>query len=132
MTDPSSDPAGLNSGVACLTDAISEALDIVAPKWVFTVKPKYRPWCDGEVRTLMKRRDSAYRRARRSPTPANVISYRRFRSCAFYTLERAKITYFRLSVEGAVGPRESWRVLRGMGISSRSRHHPYRFSTPTC
>uniref|UniRef100_A0ABD2W293 Uncharacterized protein n=1 Tax=Trichogramma kaykai TaxID=54128 RepID=A0ABD2W293_9HYME len=107
LVDSSSDPAGLDSGVACLTDAISEALDVIAPMRVVTVKPKYRPWCNGEVRTLMKRRDSAYRRVRRSPTPANVISYRRLRSCARYALERAKFTYFRSSVEGAVGPRES-------------------------
>ncbi|KAL7290778.1 hypothetical protein TKK_0015524 [Trichogramma kaykai] len=124
LSDPSSDPAGLDSGVACLTDAISEAFDIVTPTRVVTVKPKYRLWCNGEVRTLMKRRDSAYRRARRSPTPANVISYRRLRSCARYALERAKITYFRLTVEGAVGPWESWRVLRGMGISSRPSPSP--------
>uniref|UniRef100_A0ABD2WGJ5 Uncharacterized protein n=1 Tax=Trichogramma kaykai TaxID=54128 RepID=A0ABD2WGJ5_9HYME len=107
MADPSSDPAGLDSGVACLTVAILGALDIVAPTQVVTVKPKYRPWCDGEVHVLTKRRDSAYRRARRSPTSANVISYRRLRSCARYALERAKTTYFWLSVEGQIGPLKS-------------------------
>ncbi|KAL7291234.1 hypothetical protein TKK_0014846 [Trichogramma kaykai] len=56
--------------------------------------------------------------------------YRRLRSCARYALERAKITYFRSSVEGAVGPRESWRVLRGMGISSRPSPSPLSVFDP--
>ncbi|CAB0039402.1 unnamed protein product [Trichogramma brassicae] len=130
LADPFSDPTELDGGAACLTDAITEALDIVAPTQVIAVRPKYRPWCDGEVRALMRRRDSAYRRARRSPTPENVILYRRLRSCARYALERAKTTYFRLNVVGAIGPRESWRVLRDMGISSRPSPSPLSVFDP--
>ncbi|CAB0036605.1 unnamed protein product [Trichogramma brassicae] len=130
LADPFSDPTELDGGAACLTDAITEALDIVAPTQVIAVRPKYRPWCDGEVRALIRRRDSAYRRARRSPTPENVILYRRLRSCARYALERAKTTYFRLNVVGAIGPRESWRVLRDMGISSRPSPSPLSVFDP--
>ncbi|CAB0045255.1 unnamed protein product [Trichogramma brassicae] len=75
--------------------AIYNTLDVLAPLQKITIRPKARPWVTPELRSAIRSRDRAYRRARRHPTASRIASYKESRSTVRNMLDTAKNKIFK-------------------------------------
>ncbi|CAB0041953.1 unnamed protein product [Trichogramma brassicae] len=110
--------------------AIYNTLDVLAPLQKITIRPKARPWVTPELRSAIRSRDRAYRRARRHPTASRIASYKESRSTVRNMLDTAKNKFLRTKIETAHDSSMCWSVLRGLGLLRDSKPSPLLLFSP--
>uniref|UniRef100_A0ABD2XH34 Reverse transcriptase domain-containing protein n=1 Tax=Trichogramma kaykai TaxID=54128 RepID=A0ABD2XH34_9HYME len=113
-----------------VTDGILEALDVVAPLRLTTLRARVKPWVTQELRNLMRSRDDAYRTYLRNLSASAHARYRQLRRSVKNLLDTAKNAYIAGRLASASSPADYWRTLRGIGIASHSTPSPLKFFTP--
>ncbi|CAB0042872.1 unnamed protein product, partial [Trichogramma brassicae] len=124
------DNESLDLLVNTTTMAIYNTLDVLAPLQKITIRPKARPWVTPELRSAIRSRDRAYRRARRHPTASRIASYKESRSTVRNMLDTAKNKFLRTKIETAHDSSMCWSVLRGLGLLRDSKPSPLLLFSP--
>lgn len=103
----------IDEKVNFLTHAVLSVFDLLAPiKTIKKSKPS-APWLTDTLKILMKLRDNAKSRYRRTNAPAHFIYYKQLRNLTNSAVKREKKIYFS-NIRG--DPRHFWKGLRNMGI----------------
>uniref|UniRef100_A0ABD2W4C9 Uncharacterized protein n=1 Tax=Trichogramma kaykai TaxID=54128 RepID=A0ABD2W4C9_9HYME len=124
------DRASLDLLVGTITTAIYNTLDVLAPLRNVTIKSKARPWVTPELRSAIRSRDRAYRRARRNPSASHIASYRKSRSTLRNILDSAKNRFLSSKINTAHDSSACWRALRGLGLSRDTKPSPLLLFSP--
>ncbi|CAB0044040.1 unnamed protein product [Trichogramma brassicae] len=122
------DGTSLDVLVTETTSALFKTLEVLAPLRSVTIKPKARPWITPELRSTMRSRDRAYRRARRHPTELHI--YRESRSAVQNMLDSAKNRFLSMNIGTAADSSACWRALRGLGLSRDAKPSPLLLFSP--
>lgn len=100
--------------------ALLALFDLHAPikKYRFT-KP-YMPWVTDVIKIMMKLRDKAKQRFRRTNNAAHWVYYKALRNLTTASLRNEKKAYFR-SLEGSRNHKKLWKDIAGLGLSKGKR-----------
>ncbi|XP_075157620.1 uncharacterized protein LOC142230885 [Haematobia irritans] len=94
--------------------------DLTMPLKTRKVRSGSKPWFHEEVRLAISERDLAYSRWRRFKIPALRDDFREKRSLANVAIKRAEKDYFYRKFSSALGSKQSWNIIRSIGIGRTS------------
>ena len=109
----------INEKVRFFRDSMVGLFEIHAPlrKGRFTRAPA--PWITHTIREMMKLRDRAQTRYRRTGAGAHGRYYRDLRNMVRAAVSREKRAYFQYCVQNK-SPKETWNSIRNLGICNRT------------
>lgn len=99
---------------------VSSLYDRHAPLTKKRVTKQPAPWITDFIRQLQKQRDNAFRRAKRTKTPADWIQYKRLRNRAKQQMRNAKIRYYYQVFSVKQSTKCLWSKVKDLGIGGKS------------
>ena len=82
-------------------------------------------WFNIDHRMLIKERDQLYRLFRRTKIAEDLLAYRQVRDLAHREIEEARHNYHYTRLFRITDPKDIWRELEHLGISSRKKSTAY-------
>ena len=120
--------ASLEDCVAVLQTHISSAIEKLAPLKSISPAKNSHPWFNIDHRTLIKEHDRLYRRFRRTRIAEDLLAYIQARDLAHREIEDARQNYHYTRLSQLTDPKDIWRELKHLGISSRKKSTALPFS----
>ena len=110
--------APLEECVSVLQTHIKGAIESLAPIKTISPGKKRHPWFNTEHHSMIQERDRLYKRFRRTRLPLDLLAYRQARDVAHRTIEEARLNYHHARLSSLTDPKDTWRELEHLGISS--------------
>ncbi|CAB0032695.1 unnamed protein product [Trichogramma brassicae] len=110
--------------VSSITGSLINALNTVAPLTTVVFKERSKPWVSRGIRALMKSRDRAFRAYKRRRSQEAHEVFKELRRELKNKLDMAKSSYIQNRLAEATDPGAYWRILKGLGLSSRGNPSP--------
>ena len=111
--------ASLEDCVAVLQTHASSAIEKLAPLKTISPAKNRHPWFNIDHRTLIQERDRLYKRFRRTRLAEDLLVYRQARDLAHRKIEEARQNYHYTRLSQQTDPKDIWRELEHLGISSK-------------
>ena len=89
-----------------------------APLQPFTVRRKTAPWFTANLKALIKQRNRAWHRYRRSKSAENLASYKQLRNSAKLAVRNAASSYYRQKLQNTSNSSDMWKIVDSMGLSN--------------
>lgn len=110
----------LNNIGVNLVNTINEATQLYVPNNIITIRPKDKPWMKTEIRTLMRTRLRAYRKARASNVPTDWMKYNELRNRVITKIRQAKLDFINKKAEKIKttphNNREWWKMVNEISM----------------
>ncbi|KAK3915830.1 RNA-directed DNA polymerase from mobile element jockey, partial [Frankliniella fusca] len=97
-----------------------------APFKSFVCKHQPKPWVTQEIVSVIKQRDMAYKRYRRSRTQCDLVVYKSLRNTVNRIRRDAKMKYALTVFNSSKSPKDLWQSLKNLDITGKS-HPPCNF-----
>ena len=95
---------------------LTEANDAVAPVKSFIPRKGKLPCVDVELKTLYRKRDTVYKRYRRTKKERFLTEFYELRSLSEARTKQARTTYYQNRLFSAEGSNNIWKELRSLGL----------------
>lgn len=106
--------------VECFTQLILDLFDQLAPYKTLNSKRINQPWCSFAIQCLIKRKDQAYNKFKKSKTPANWNYYKYIKNETTSAINREKKAYLEHLLENNSDKgKKLWNTLRKLNILNK-------------
>lgn len=105
----------VNDKVSIFNSLLLNLFNSHAPVKTVTLRKNYRPWITENIKLLMRLRDNAYNRYKKSRNSQHFQYYRELRNYTNAAVRREKKAYLDYLIKSR-GARELWGAFRDMGI----------------
>lgn len=109
----------IDEKVNFLTENIIRLFDIHAPIRTVRINKPHAPWLTDVIKHIMKVRDRAFDKYKKSRTQANWENYKELRNFTTAAIKREKAAYLNYSDER--DSNQLWKRLKAMSIQSKSK-----------
>lgn len=106
--------------VEYLSSLIRFLFDKHAPMKTIRVSKPKAPWLTDAVKIMMRERDRALSKYKRTKRDADWANYKKFRNSTLYAIRREKKAYCK-SIFYKANIKDCWRGLRSMGIQTKKK-----------
>ena len=100
----------------CLCVNLTATIDSLAPVKTFIPKKGRLPWIDAELAQLLRKRDTIYRRYKRTGRPDLFQQFITLRKDLDERIDLAKTSYLQARLSDALSDGNVWKELRGLGL----------------
>ena len=95
--------------------------DVHAPYRTFTPRRKHAPWMNAHIKALIKARNTAWTKCKRTGRTRDRDIYKRLRNQVQTSIRGAISSYFNDKLLAAENPNELWRCVGELGLGSSAR-----------
>ena len=94
------------------------------------IPSKYKPWVSPQLRSLIRKRDKAYKKSKGSNNPELVDIFEDLRSRVSNALDTAKNQYLSSQLSTAKSLKARWNTRKKMGTTKSALPSPFNYFTP--
>ena len=116
-----SDFHDVDDKVDFFTSNILDLFNKHAPLQPVTIRRKTAPWFTSNLKTLIKKRNRAWLRYRRTKNPEDLASYKHLRNCTKSAVRNAASSYFRNKLHNTNNSSDMWKIIDAMGLGNNRK-----------
>ena len=109
---------------------ITSIFDTLAPMATSIIPSKYKPWVSSQLRSLMRKRDKAYKKSEGSINLEVVDIFKKLRSRVSNALDTAQNQYLSSHLSTAKSLKARWNTLKKVGTTKSALPRPFNYFTP--
>ncbi|KAK3913631.1 RNA-directed DNA polymerase from mobile element jockey [Frankliniella fusca] len=111
----------IDEKVSIFNEILTGIYDKHAPFKTFVIKNQPKPWVTQEIVSLIKQRDTAYHRYRRTKMQNDSVIYKSLRNTVNRVRRDAKIKYAHSVFNNARSSKDLWQSLKSLNVTGKSR-----------
>ena len=108
----------VNGAYSDFVHRVAEAINFIAPAKMIRAKANSEPWFDNQTISIIQRRDKLYKNFKHSGLETNDDSFKAAKMHLQKIILKKKKSYFEELTENRNKPKELWKALKSLGLSS--------------